>query len=73
MPLVKLDYRGLKCPFPTLKMTTEIIKLSKGDIMEVWADCPSFEKDLKGFASRTNSTLLWVRNQGTCKVCQLRK
>ncbi len=73
MALVKLDFRGLKCPLPTLKMTGAVIKLSKGDIMEVSADCPSFENDLKGFTARTHTTMLWLRDQGTFKVCQIRK
>jgi len=73
MANVKFDFRGLKCPVPTLKMTVELIKLAKGDIMEVSADCPSFEQDLKGFTQRTQTTLLWVRNQGAYKICQIKK
>lgn len=65
------DLRGLKCPQPTLKMTMLSMTLAKGSIMEVMADCPTFEDDLKGWCQRTKKTLLWVRSEGEYKKCQV--
>ncbi len=73
MAVHKMDYRGLKCPLPTIKLTSAILKVPKGDILEVTADCPSFENDLKGFTQRTHTTVLWIRDQGAFKVCQIRR
>ncbi|NJD18720.1 MAG: sulfurtransferase TusA family protein [Gemmatimonadetes bacterium] len=72
MAVHKADFRGLKCPQPTLRMLGEVVKLAPGDILEVLADCPTFESDLKGFATRTKTTVLWVRREGDTKRAQVR-
>lgn len=60
-----LDLKGLKCPMPTLKMTTVLHqKLKAGDVLEVLADCPTFENDVKVWCNRMKKTLLWIRDEG---------
>jgi tRNA 2-thiouridine synthesizing protein A len=71
MATQELDARGLKCPQPTLKMTVAINTMNRGDILEVLADCPSFEEDVKGWVNRTRKTLLWIRDDGGFKRCQV--
>ncbi len=66
-----LDLRGLKCPQPTLKMTLKVIKMNKGDVLEVQADCETFEEDLKSWSLRSKKTVLWVRDEGDHKRCQV--
>ena len=68
-----MDFKGLKCPLPTLKMTTMLHKsLKPGDVLEVIADCATFENDLKTWCNRMKKTLLWVRNEGNgIKRCQV--
>lgn len=66
-----LDLRGLKCPQPTLKMTMAIHQYKKGDMLEVLADCPTFESDLKSWSQRTRKTVLWVRDEENHKRCQV--
>ena len=66
-----LDLRGLKCPQPTLKMTIAIHEYQKGDMIEVMADCPTFEDDLKSWSQRTRKTVLWVREENGHKRCQV--
>jgi tRNA 2-thiouridine synthesizing protein A len=66
-----IDARGLKCPQPQLKMLTEVRSLSKGDIMEVVADCPTFESDVRQWCQQTKKALLWMRNEGAAKRCQV--
>lgn len=67
-----LDARGLKCPQPTLKAMSESHGLSKGDILEVIADCPTFETDMRNWCQRTGKSMLWVRAEGAAKRCQIR-
>ena len=47
MPIVLLDAKGLKCPQPTIQMTIKALKLKKGDVLEVVADCSTFRKRRK--------------------------
>jgi tRNA 2-thiouridine synthesizing protein A len=71
MEVQTLDARGLKCPQPTLKMTVAVNSMSKGEVLEVLADCPTFEEDIKGWSERTRKTVLWVRDEGSFKRCQV--
>ncbi len=66
-----LDLRGLKCPQPTLKMTLKVIKMNKGDVLEVLADCETFETDLKSWSQRSKKTVLWVKDEEDHKRCQV--
>jgi tRNA 2-thiouridine synthesizing protein A len=66
-----IDARGLKCPQPQLKLLSESRSMSKGDIVEVVADCPTFETDVRQWCQRTKKALLWMRNEGAAKRCQV--
>lgn len=67
MATEQLDCVGLKCPQPTLKMTVVSTKMKTGDILEITADCPTFEKDLRDWCQRSRKTLLWIRDEGEGK------
>jgi tRNA 2-thiouridine synthesizing protein A len=72
MATVNLDAIGLKCPQPTLKMTVLATKMKPGDVLEVTADCPTFEKDVRDWCSRAKKILLWLREEGgSRKRCQI--
>ncbi|MCS7203604.1 MAG: sulfurtransferase TusA family protein [Thermodesulfovibrio sp.] len=72
MAVVVLDCRGLKCPQPTIQMTIKALKMKKGDILEVVADCPTFENDVKNWCKRNNKALLWIKDEGGgVKRCQV--
>ena len=64
MATQNLDALGLKCPQPTLKITIMASKLRQGDSLEVLADCPTFEKEVKAWCDRSNKVLLWIRDEG---------
>ncbi|MEO5333457.1 MAG: sulfurtransferase TusA family protein [Magnetococcus sp. YQC-5] len=73
MAMITLDAKGLKCPQPQLKMTIQITKMKPGDIIEVTADCDTFEDDVRKWCGRNNKTLLWMKNLGgMVKQCQVR-
>ena len=59
-----LDCRGLKCPEPMLKLTTLFLKANPGELIEILADCPTFENDLRAWCEKTKRSLLWIRDEG---------
>ena len=71
MATITLDCLGMKCPQPTLKVTVMAVKMKPGDVLEVVADCPTFEKDVRDWCARSRKALLWVKEEGTAKRCQI--
>lgn len=71
MAVSQLDARGLRCPQPTLKITVMSVKLKPGDVLEVVADCPTFEKDVRNWCTRSQKTLLWIKDEGASKRLQI--
>lgn len=71
MAVTTLDAKGLKCPQPTLKVTIMATKMKPGDVLEVMADCPTFENDIRDWCNRSKKVLLWVKNEGPSKRCQI--
>ena len=55
-----LDCVGLYCPMPILKTRQEIDKLRVGDILEVLADDPAAEPDIKSWAKRAGQKILKI-------------
>lgn len=67
-----LDCRGMKCPQPTLKMTMEVRNVDKGDVLEIVADCSTFENDVRNWCSRMKKVLIWIKEEGNgVKRCQV--
>ena len=56
----RLDCVGLYCPMPILKTREEMDKLRVGDILEVLADDPAAEPDIKSWARRTGQKILGI-------------
>lgn len=57
-----LDMRGLNCPLPTLKLNSAVIKreVQAGDTVEVMADCPTFENDMKKWCATSKKLLVKI-------------
>jgi TusA-related sulfurtransferase len=53
-------------------MLAEANKMTKGDILEVVADCSTFESDVKSWCQRTGKALLLFRSEGSFMRCQVR-
>ncbi len=63
---VELNLQGLKCPQPILRIHSKIMAVEKGSILKVIADCPTFERDLQLWATKTGKTVIeCVKNDGT--------
>ncbi|OQW98734.1 MAG: SirA-like protein [Desulfobacteraceae bacterium A6] len=71
MAIQNLDARGLKCPQPTLKVTALAVRMKQGDVLEVMADCSTFEKDVRDWCTRSKKILLWIKDEGGVKKCQI--
>ncbi len=59
-----LDCIGLYCPIPVLNTRQEIDKLAIGEILEVLADDPAAEEDLKAWAKQTGHKILAIEKTG---------
>ncbi len=61
-----LDCIGLYCPMPVLKTRQEMDKLVTGQILEVLADDPAAEEDIKAWAKRAGQKILKIEktNEG---------
>ena len=55
-----LDCIGLYCPMPILETRQTMDKLAIGEILEVLADDPAAEEDLKAWAKRTGQKILEI-------------
>ncbi len=57
----ELDCLGLYCPEPVFRTRQEIDKLSVGQVLEVVADDPAAEEDIKRLVKRLGHQLLELR------------
>ena len=71
MAVTVIDAKGLQCPQPTLKVTAMSVKMKPGDVLEVVADCATFEKDVKEWCTRSKKVMLWMKSEGNAKRCQI--
>ena len=55
-----LDCIGLYCPMPILKTRQEMDKLAIGETLEVLADDPAAEEDIKAWAKRTGQKIIKI-------------
>jgi len=55
-----LDCIGLYCPMPVIRTKQEMDKLAIGETLEVLADDPAAEEDLKAWAKRTGQKILEI-------------
>ena len=55
-----LDCIGLYCPMPIMKTREEMDKLAIGATLEILADDPAAEEDLKAWAKRAGQKILEI-------------
>ena len=63
-PKRKIDLRGLYCPEPILRTAAEIGKMRSGEVLEVLADDPAADEDIKHWAKRTGHEILDFEKEG---------
>jgi len=59
----ELDCLGLYCPEPVFRTRQEIDKLAVGQVLEVIADDPAAEEDIKRLVKRLGQRLLELRKE----------
>lgn len=64
MATVTYDFKGMRCPEPQVEIAKKAVHMKAGDIMEVDADCPTFEKDVISWCQRRNKVLLATKDLG---------
>jgi TusA-related sulfurtransferase len=59
-----LDCIGLFCPMPIVKTKEELEGMKSGEVLEVIADDPGFEKDLPSWCGMTGEQFLEMKKEG---------
>ncbi|MEM2106923.1 MAG: sulfurtransferase TusA family protein [Candidatus Bathyarchaeia archaeon] len=58
-----LDCIGLYCPEPVLRTRMELDRMAVNEVLEVLADDPSAEEDIKSLVKRTGHALLNIEKE----------
>lgn len=59
-----VDYKGLYCPMPIVKIAGAIKEIEVGQVLEMLADDPGSKADMQAWARQTGHELLDVREEG---------
>ena len=59
-PTKVFDFKGLKCPLPVLKTKRALKEIGKGEIIEILADDPAANLDLKHFCEVSGNNLIKI-------------
>jgi len=59
-----LDCVGLYCPEPVFRTRLELDKMAAGEVLEVVADDPAAEEDIKSLVKRTGHEMLKLSKEG---------
>jgi len=72
-PKTTLDCVGLYCPEPVFRTRLELDKLRAGDVLEVLADDPAAEEDIKSLVKHVDSEILHMGKEGDVLRFLIRK
>jgi TusA-related sulfurtransferase len=62
-PVKVLDYKGLSCPMPIVKISQEIPKVAIGDVLEVHTSDPGSIADFPAWAKTTGHAVLEMKQE----------
>ncbi len=60
-----LDCTGLFCPMPIVQTKRELDGMNPGEILEITADDPGFEKDLPAWCRMSGAKFLELKKEGS--------
>jgi TusA-related sulfurtransferase len=63
-PTRKLDCLGLYCPEPVFKTRMELDEMKKGEVLEVLADDPAAEEDIKSLIKNLEQEIVSINKDG---------
>ena len=72
-PYRKLDCLGLYCPAPVFKTRMELDEMEKGEILEVLADDPAAEEDIRSLVKHLEQEIVSVNRDGNVVRILIRK
>ena len=72
-PTKVFDFKGLKCPLPVLKTKRALNNHSNGEVIEIIADDPAANLDLKHFCEVSGNILLQVIKKNKNLNCFIKK
>ncbi len=68
-----LDALGLYCPEPVFRTRVELDRMAVGEVLEVFADDPAAEEDIKSLVRRTGNDVLRLKKDGSVLQFLIRK
>ena len=68
-----LDCTGLYCPEPIFRTRMALDEMESGQILEVMADDPAAEEDLRRMASRLGHEILSLSKEGDEIIIKIKK
>jgi len=69
-----VDYKGLACPMPVVKISQEITKVAVGEVIEVHTTDPGSLSDFPAWAKSTGQEIVESMQEGnTIKIFVRRK
>ena len=69
-----LDYKGLSCPMPIVKISMEIGKVAVGDVIEVYTTDPGSIADFPAWAKTTGQEIIEIKQEpGLIRIYVKRK
>ena len=72
-PIQIYDFTGLKCPLPVLKTKRALKNHNNGEIIEIIADDPAANLDLKHFCEVSGNILVQVIKKNNNLNCFIKK
>ncbi len=70
---LKVNAIGLQCPGPIVKAFKSLETLKDGEILEISASDPGFEKDVKTFAQKSGHQIISVNSENNNFIATIRK
>lgn len=72
-PDIKLDCLGLYCPEPVFKTRKELDKMKVGETLEVVADDPAAESDIRSLIKHLQQEILGINKEGEATHILIKK
>jgi len=72
-PTKVFDFKGLKCPLPVLKTKRALKEVEQGEIIEIIADDPAANLDLKHFCEVSGNNLIKITKIENNIYCLIQK
>lgn len=70
---LRLDCLGLFCPMPIVKVREAIAQMASGQVLEMVADDPASDADMRSWTRRTGHELVAVSRDGAAYRFLVRK